>query len=49
MNGDNNEDVIFNLILVIALLLTWPVMIIMVMMAMMRMVTIMMRLNLIRQ
>ena len=26
MIGDNNEDVIFNLIMVIAMLLTWPVM-----------------------
>ena len=49
MNGDNNEDVIFNLIMVIAMLLTWPVMMIMVMMVMMRMATIMMVLNLIRQ
>ena len=49
MNGDNNEDVLFNLIMVIAMLLTWPVMMIMGMMVMMRMATIMMMLNLIRQ
>ena len=49
MNGDNNEDVIFSLIMVIAMLLTWPVMMIMTMMVMMRMATKMMMLNLIRQ
>ena len=49
MIGDNNEDVIFNLIMVIAMLLTWPVMMIMTMMVMMRMATKMMMLNLIRQ
>ena len=48
MNGDNNdEDAIFNLIMVIAMLLTWPVMMIMVMMVMTRMATIMMMLYLI--